>query len=88
VRVYHAEPARLDFMPEVLHGLTKEPALGQAECHSRVAKQAQNTVDVADMFLLRLGVHDDIVEVDEADLPLHLGEDDVQRPLERRRGVC
>ena len=77
VPVYHAEQARLGFVPEVLHGLTIEPALGQAACHSRVAKQAQNAVDVANVFLLRLGVHDDIVEVDEAALPLHPGEDDV-----------
>jgi len=48
VRVRNTEPARLDFVPEVLHGFTKETAIGQEECHSRIAQQAQDAVNIVE----------------------------------------
>jgi len=84
VRFHHAEPARLDFVPEKFHGLAKTPTLGQAKCHCCATQQAQDAVDMADKLLLRLGIHYDIFEDDEAALPLQPGENDVKRPLECR----
>ena len=88
VRVLHAKPARLDFVPEVIHGFTKEQALGQAECHPCTAEQVQDAVDMADMFVLRLVGHVDIFKIDEAALSLQPGRDDVKRPLICRGLVC
>ena len=81
---HHAKPARLNLVPEVLHGRAEASAFAWAECHSRVEQQAQHVVDVGDVLILRLGGHDDIVDVDEAAFPLDLVENDVMRPLDRR----
>ena len=83
----HSQTAGQDAVAKVVHRGTHECALRQLEGETGVRKKAENRGEVGDVRGEGAGKNDDVVQVDDGGLPAHGRENNVHRPLERRRGV-
>jgi len=73
VLVMHVELSRADDMSKVLNLIGEPRALFQVQGNPGFAEAVQDRVDVLDMLLRVSGEDNDIVQVDEACLPLQTG---------------
>ncbi|GAB0496225.1 hypothetical protein MMPV_007537 [Pyropia vietnamensis] len=87
VPIVNTESPWADDMPKVLHLLTEEAALVDIERHSRLAHTSEDKFQMINVVVCRSAEDNHIVKVNQANLPLEAGKNDVKRALKSGRCV-